>query len=53
MPGAVSLYLKKDTTVETDRDIIHKTTIITADKHYAVALTNEARAVCISCTKGA
>lgn len=49
MPGALTLFLKKDTTVETDRDILKKTTLITADKYYAVQLTNEAKAVKLVC----
>ena len=40
---AVSLYLKRDVQVEPDRDTIGKMTVITADQHYGVALTNPAR----------
>jgi len=49
MPGALTLFLKQDTTVEADRDIVKKTTVITADKHYAVQLTKEAKAVKMVC----
>lgn len=49
MPGALTLFLKKDTRVETDRDIIHKTSVVTADKYYAVYLSSAAKAVKISC----
>ena len=51
MPGALTLFLKKDTEVETDRDIIHKATIVTADKYYAVYLANPGRAVKITCAE--
>lgn len=50
MPGAVGLYLKRDTMVEHDRDIVRKVTVITADKHYAVSLRDPARAVKLTCT---
>lgn len=50
MPGAVGLYLKKDTFVEHDRDIVRKVTVITADKHYAVSLRDPGRAVKMVCS---
>ena len=36
--GALGLELKRDTMIESDRDIIHKSTIITIDKHYGCIL---------------
>ena len=51
MPGALTLFLKKDTEVETARDIVHKLTVITADKYYAVYLANEGRAVKLVCAE--
>ena len=45
MPGALALFLKRDTEAEMQRDIVHKTTIVTVDKHYTVHLANEGKAV--------
>jgi len=42
---AITIYTKRDTSVETERDTHHKTTYISADKHYCVALTNAAKVV--------
>lgn len=46
--GALKLLLKRDTQVETDRDIIKKTTVVTADKHYGVYLYNAKKTVKIT-----
>lgn len=46
-PGALAIYLKRDTMVETDRDIIAKSTVVTADKHYVVYLLEPKKAVTI------
>ncbi|MDR0405669.1 MAG: N4-gp56 family major capsid protein [Clostridiales bacterium] len=43
--GALAIFLKRDTNVETDRNIVNKTTVITADKHYAAYLADESKAV--------
>ena len=43
--GAIGLYLKRDIEIETDRDILHKSTVITADQHYGVHLYDESKAV--------
>lgn len=53
MPGALVLFLKKETEVESQRDIIHKTTVVTADKYYAVYLANESKAVKLVCKAAA
>ena len=42
---AVTVYLKRDTNVETERKARKRMTEITADKFYAVALSNESKAV--------
>lgn len=44
-PGALSIYLKREIQIETDRDIIHKTTVITADKHYTTHIADDAKAI--------
>lgn len=44
-PGALSVYLKRDVQVESDRDILKKTTVISADEHYVVALADESKVV--------
>ena len=47
-PGALALYLKRDTLVETDRDIINKSTVMTADKHFAGYLYDASKAIKIT-----
>lgn len=42
---ALTLFLKRDVNVETERDIDHKLTKVNADEHYVAALTNESRVV--------
>lgn len=44
-PGAITIYMKRDVDIEADRNIKSKTTIITADEHYVVDLSNESKAV--------
>lgn len=42
---ALTIYTKRDTNVETERDTHTRTTFISADRHYVVALTNAAKVV--------
>lgn len=48
--GALAIYMKRDVDVETDRDILAKTTVISADEHYGVVLENESKVVKITIT---
>lgn len=48
--GALAIYMKRDVAVETDRDILAKTTVISADEHYGVVLEDESKAVKITIT---
>ena len=47
-PDAVRIYLKRDTMIETDRDIVNKSTVITIDKHEASYLYDESKAIKIT-----
>lgn len=47
-PGALAIYLKRDVMVETDRDIVAKSTVITADKHLATYLLDPSKAIKIT-----
>ena len=42
---ALTIYLKRDTNVETDRVSLSRKTDISVDKHYAVALSNTSKVV--------
>ena len=37
--------MKRDTSIETDRDILTKTTVVAADEHFVVVRSNESKAV--------
>ncbi len=43
--AAITIYMKRDVEVESDRDILRKTTVVTADEHYGVALSNDSKVV--------
>ena len=42
---ALTIYLKRQVEAESDRDIINKTTVITADEHYVAVLSNDSKVV--------
>lgn len=44
-PGALAIYLKRDTLVEVDRDIVNKSTVMTVDKHYVAYLYDASKAI--------
>lgn len=44
-PGALRIFLKRDTLVETARDIVNKSTIATADKHEVCYLYDASKAI--------
>jgi len=44
-PGALRYFFKRGLNLETQRNIINKTTYISADHHYVVALVDEAKVV--------
>lgn len=48
--GALGLYMKRNAAVETDRDIVNKTTVITADQHYGIHLADDSKVVKITVT---
>ena len=47
-PGALRLILKRGVMVETDRDILRFTTVVTGSTHYATYLYNESGAIKIT-----
>lgn len=44
-PGALRVFAKRDTLVESDRDIVNKSTVLTADKHFAPYLYDASKAI--------
>lgn len=46
--GALAIFMKRNVEVEADRDIITKTTIMTADEHYGAYLFDESKALKIT-----
>lgn len=43
--GALTIYMKKNVSVETDRDILAKTTVISADEHFVAVLSDVSKSV--------
>lgn len=50
-PGALAIYMKRDTMVETDRDILNQSTVITASKLFAPYLYTPSKAITLHKTK--
>ena len=42
---ALTVYMKRNVMVESDRDILAKTTVISADEHYTAVLSNDSKVV--------
>lgn len=42
---ALTIYMKRDVQLEADRDILAKTTVVSGDEHYGVALSNDSKVV--------
>lgn len=42
---ALTIYMKRDVVLEDDRDILAKTTVISADEHYTAVLSNDSKVV--------
>lgn len=43
--SALTIYMKRAVEIESDRDILAKTTVISADEHYTAVLSNESKVV--------
>lgn len=44
--GGLGIYMKRGVAVETQRDILHKATTVTADEYYATAINDDSK-VCV------
>ena len=42
---ALTIYMKRDVNIESDRDILTKTTVVAADEHYVAVLSNASKVV--------
>lgn len=49
--GALKIYMKRAVDVETDRDILAKTTVISADEHYTAVLNDDSKVVKVTFKK--
>ena len=52
-PGALRLILKRDTLLESDRDILRRVNVFTATKHYVPYLYNASGAIMLKCADNA
>jgi N4-gp56 family major capsid protein len=43
--GALGLFMKRNVDVETDRDIVNKTTVFTADEHYGAHIYDDSKII--------
>lgn len=43
--AALTIYMKRQASIETDRDILKKTTVISGDEHFVAVLSNESKVV--------
>lgn len=43
--AALTIYMKRNVAIEADRDILAKTTVVSADEHYTVTLSNDSKVV--------
>lgn len=43
--SAITIYMKRSVEIESDRDILAKTTVITGDEHYTAVLSNDSKVV--------
>ena len=50
---AVTIYLKRDVNLETERDTLKRTTIVSIDEHYVAAVSNASKIVLVKFKKDA
>ena len=43
--SALTIYMKRDVEIESDRDILAKSTVISADEHFTAVLSNDSKVV--------
>lgn len=43
--SALTIYMKRSVEIESDRDILAKTTVVSGDEHYTVVLSNDSKVV--------
>lgn len=43
--AALTIYMKRNVEIETDRDILAKTTVLSADEHFVAVLSNDSKVV--------